>query len=288
MNCACVFSLDDAYVIPFKVFFHSLIVTNSISKSTPIFILHTTTLSQNSIEGLESFLSLYERNASFLNATFLVPPDMPLREGHYISQATYYRLFIAEILPLDVTHVVYLDCDMIAINSIGDLFEYEYSSPIAAVDQLSSWQSVRLWGDVGGPYFQAGVILASLKYWRDENLSSLFISIAKENKDRLLCDDQDVLNIAFKNNWTRLPIGFNVEEGALKSLPHDWILQNIKIAHFSGLSKPWNSYNSSPFVAYWDKAYSEVYGIPFNREEYKPAFSLRANIKKALKVLARN
>jgi len=280
MNTACIFSLDDAYLVPFKVFFHSLIVTNSIPESTPIFILHTSALSSYSIEDLRRFLSLYGRNASFKDASSLVPLDLPLREGAYISQATYYRLFIAEILPYDVTHVVYLDCDMIAINSVRELFEFNYTTPIAAVDQLSPRQSVRLWGDVGGLYFQAGVILASLKYWRDNNVSSLFISIVKEHRERLFCDDQDVLNIAFKNNWTPLSIGFNIEEGAIKSLPHQWILDNIKIAHFSGPSKPWNSYSDSPFVDYWDQAYKDVFGFPINRTEFKPKFSLLSSINK--------
>jgi lipopolysaccharide biosynthesis glycosyltransferase len=285
MKCACTFSLDDAYVIPFKVFFHSLIATKSIPEPTPIFILHTAALSPSSIQDLEIYLSLYGRTASFLDATSVFSTDLPLREGAYSSQATYYRLFIAEMLPDDVTHVVYLDCDMIAINSIRDLFEFEYSTPIAAVDQLSPWQSVRLWGDAGGPYFQAGLILASLKYWRDNHLSSLFISIAKENKDRLFCDDQDVLNIAFQHNWTPLPIGFNVEEGAIKSLSCKWIRDNIRIAHFSGPSKPWNSYNASPYLVYWDQAYKEVFGSPFNRNRFKPSFSLRAYIKKVARAI---
>jgi len=285
MYCACTFSLDDAYVMPFKVFFHSLISTESIPESTPVFILHTAALSPSSIEDLENYLKLYGRTASFLDASSVVSSDLPLREDAYISQATYYRLFIAEILPVDVTHVVYLDCDMIAIRSIRALFEFEYSTPIAAVDQLSPWQSVRLWGDAGGPYLQAGLLLASLQYWRDNHMSSLFISIIKENRDRLFCDDQDVLNIAFQHNWTPLPIGFNIEEGAIKSLTYQWIEEHIKIAHFSGPSKPWNTFNSSPYLIYWDQAYKEVFGTPFNRNQFKPAFSFRAYIKKVVRAL---
>jgi lipopolysaccharide biosynthesis glycosyltransferase len=285
MNCACIFSLDDAYVLPFKVFFHSLLATKSIPESTPVFILHTASLGSKSIANLENYLEDCGRTAFFLDGSSLIPPNLPIREGAYISQASYYRLFIADILPDDVTHIVYLDCDMIAVQSISELFELEYSTPVAAVDQLSPWQSVRLWGDTGGPYFQAGVMLASLNYWRENQMSSVFKSIVRENRDRLVCDDQDVLNIAFKNNWTPLSIGFNVEDGAIKSLSPQWLSENTKIAHFSGSAKPWNSCKDSPYLAYWDQAYREVFGVSFNRNQFKPPFSLRTYIKKVARAL---
>jgi lipopolysaccharide biosynthesis glycosyltransferase len=279
MKCACIFSLDDAYVVPFMVFFHSLIGTDSVPESTPLYFLHTSSLNLESQNTLSGHLARYNRTATFLDVSLSVPSDLPIWKGSYYSLANYFRLFIADILPPDLTHAVYLDSDMIAIRCVNELFEYKYPTPIAAVDQLSPWQSVRMWGDAGGSYFQTGVMLASLTHWRENHLSSLFISIINENRDRLLCVDQDVLNIAFRNNWTPLPIGFNVEVEAIKSLSAEWLSNNVRIAHFSGPDKPWNTYDR-PYVSYWDQAYKDVFGVSFNRDQFKPSFSLRTYIKK--------
>jgi lipopolysaccharide biosynthesis glycosyltransferase len=99
MNSACVFCIDDAYVMPFQVFFHSLEATASIPASAPLFILHTAALSKESIVSLQMFLGRYGRSASFQDATALIPEDLPIRPGDHVSPATFYRLFIAEICP---------------------------------------------------------------------------------------------------------------------------------------------------------------------------------------------
>jgi len=285
MKCACVFSLDDGYVTPFKVFFQSLIATESIPGATPIFILHAADLSASSIDDLISYLAIYGRSAHFLDASSLVPSNLPIPVGTNYTPATYYRLFIADILPEDITHVVYLDADIVAIRSIQELFRFRYETPIAAVDHLSPYQAVRLWGECAGPYFQAGVILISLEEWRKRNFSSLFLSIISKQPERLGCVDQDVLNIAFKDNWTPLPIGFNVEEGAVNSLPSAWLADHIRLAHFSGLRKPWNTFNPSPYTSYWDQAYKGAFGAAFDRKELMPPVALSTRIKHVAKKL---
>ena len=177
---------------------------------------------------------------------------------------------------------------MVVINCMADLFGTTYPTPIAAVDHLSPYQSVRLWGESGGSYFQAGVMLASLNTWRMKDMSAEFIAIISENKHRLGCVDQDVLNIAFKDNWTPLPIGYNIEEGALRSLSPQWLDDHVKIAHFSGLKKPWNSFNPSPYTSIWDQAYEDAFGVPFNREQLKPPVSFRTKVKTLIKSFLRH
>lgn len=101
-----VFSIDDAYVMPFKVLWHTLIKTDSIPSKTPIFILHADTLSTESIDDLKLFSERYGRSVSFLNAERFVPNDLPL--SHHISKATYYRLYISSILPSNLFSARYV------------------------------------------------------------------------------------------------------------------------------------------------------------------------------------
>ena len=59
MNSAWLFCIDDAYLMPFPVFFHSLEATASIPRTTSLFILHTADLSIASISTLQAFLGRY-------------------------------------------------------------------------------------------------------------------------------------------------------------------------------------------------------------------------------------
>ena len=271
MNTACVFCIDDAYVMPFQVFFHSLEATSSLPTDTPIFILHTTGLSGASIITLQDFLGRYGRTASFMDATDLIPSDLPIRPDDHVSPATFYRLFVAEILPSEIEQVVYLDADMLALRSIADLFTQPVNELVAAADHLSPGDQLRLWGERGGSYFQAGVLVIPLRLWREQGIMKRFLQVMADERHRIQWWDQDVLNIALRDRWKRLPIWCNVCEAVHRALPLSQIEAQASLIHYSGSSKPWNAYNPSPFTKYWDKGFAAAYGHPFDREALRPS-----------------
>ena len=281
MNSACVFCIDDAYVMPFQVFFHSLEATSSIPASTPIFILHTAALSSESIVTLQVFLGRYGRSASFLDATALIPEDLPIRPGDHVSPATFYRLFIAEILPSDIEQAVYLDADMFALRSIAHLFDEPVQELVAAADHCSPTDEFRIWGERGGTYFQAGVLVIPLRLWREQVILQQFLKVMANEQERIQWWDQDVLNIALEDRWQRLSIWCNVCASVHKALPLPLIESNVALIHYDGRSKPWNAYNPSPFTGHWDQGYKAAFLQPFNRKALRPA--LRSRFKTAVR-----
>ena len=270
MNSACVFCIDDAYVMPFQVFFHSQEATGSIPASTSLFILHAAALSSESIEMLQAFLGRYGRVASFVDATALIPEDLPIHQGDHVSPATFYRLFIAEILPPNIDQAVYLDADMLALRSIAPLFNEPVQDLVAAVDHCSPADGVRLWGERGGTYFQAGVLVIPLQTWREQNILQRFLDVMANEQDRIQWWDQDVLNIALRDSWQRLPIWCNVCEAVHRALPLPLIEAQAALIHYSGSSKPWNAYNPSPFTAKWDLGHEAAFRQPFSRKALRP------------------
>lgn len=270
MKVACVFSLDDAYVMPFQVFYHSLEATDSIPSSIQIFILHTEALSSESMKELHAFLSRYGRSAAFLDASQLIPADLPIRPGDHVSPATFYRLFIAEILPPDIDQAVYLDADMLALRSIAALFNEPVQDLVAAVDHCTPVNEMRLWGERGGTYFQAGVLVIPSQKWREQNILQRFLDVIANEHFRIQWWDQDVLNIALRDSWQRLPIWCNVCEAVHRALPLHLIEAQAALIHYSGSSKPWNAYNPSPFTAQWDLGHEAAFRQPFNREALRP------------------
>lgn len=269
---ACIFSLDDSYILPFRVFFHSLCASNSIPKNCALFVLHTNSLSPESILLLQNFIGQYGFEIHFRDASDVIPSNLPIGERDHVSLSTFYRLFVAEILPQDVEHAVYLDSDMIVLRSIRELFYIELDEPslLAAVDHCAPAQGLRMWGAIGGGYFQAGVLVIPIKRWRERLLSSAFVQAMHAASDKIQWWDQDVLNLVIANNWTRLPIWFNVCHSHLALLEQPEIEERAYIIHYSGAHKPWNAYAASPLNHLWDSAYESLFGSKFDRMSLRP------------------
>jgi len=265
MMRALVFSIDDAYVMPFKVLWHSLMTTASVPDQIPIFILHEATLSPASITDLTDFFRKYERSADFLDASAYVPDNLPLADGDHVSKATFYRLFIASILPSRVSSVVYLDSDAVVIRSVRELFEVELDLPVAACNHFRAVDEFRLCGPLGGSYFQGGVLVIDLDAWREQILEESFKEIMAAERERIRWWDQDVLNIAFSGKWQRIPVWYNVSRDALQAMPVDCALENARFLHFDGSRKPWRTVNQHPLDYIWYDAYCEAFGSDFDK-----------------------
>jgi lipopolysaccharide biosynthesis glycosyltransferase len=284
MISACVFCIDDAYVMPFQVFFHSLEATASIPPGAALFILHTEALCSASITTLEAFFSRYGRSAAFVDATALIPADLPIRPGDHVSPATFYRLFIAEILPPEIDQAVYLDADMLALRSIAPLFDEPVQGLVAAADHCSPANEIRLWGERGGTYFQAGVLVIPLHTWREQGILQRFLHVMASEQQRIQWWDQDVLNIALRDRWQRLPIWCNVCEAVHQLLPLALLEAQSALIHYSGSNKPWNAYHPSPFTARWDQGYEATFHQTFDREALRPPLPpLRSRLKTAVR-----
>jgi lipopolysaccharide biosynthesis glycosyltransferase len=262
---ALVFSIDDAYVMPFKVLWHSLMQTASVPEKTPVYILHTETLSEHSIYDLGSFLGKYKYSASFMDAQCSVPDELPL--SHHVSKATYYRLYLGSILPTEVTSAVYLDSDAVVLRSIRQLFELLLTSPLAAVDHMAPAEAFRLWGDLSGQYFQAGVLVIDLAKWREENYEARFAQILANKRDRILWWDQDVLNITFENDWQRLPVWYNVCRQLRYVLGTIATPDRTRFLHLDGGAKPWIVSQKHWTGDAWYRAYEATFSSRFERNK---------------------
>lgn len=277
-----VLAFDDNYVMPFKVLWHSIMQTNSLPLETPVFILHTQSLSEKSISDISYFAENYKTYFHFIDASDYITQNLPI--SHHISDATYYRLYMASLIPNWVSTIIYFDTDIVVAKSIKYLFELALNCPIAATDHFSINDAIRLWGSESGQYFQAGVLIVNLETWRSRNLEKTFTKIIEEHTDRILWWDQDVLNIAFENNWQRIPVWFNVSNSVRRYIDKKTIQKETIIYHFDGKGKPWNNLADVKFSEMWYKMYEEVFKKEFNMKlTRRPVYRIIASkIKKCL------
>lgn len=142
----------------------------------------------------------------------------------HFSLNTYFRYFIADLKP-DLDKALYLDCDMVVIGDITEIYDINVDNyGIAAVPYICNdrkysktchykWvmaQKQRLNMKASSLYFNAGLLLMNLQYIRKNNLKQQFINKTTELKDIITCPDQDVLNIIFENKYKILPLQYNI------------------------------------------------------------------------------
>ena len=226
------------------------------------------------------------------NIIFVKIPENSLNQVFVsggITRAAYFRLAIPNILPKTVNKVIYLDCDLIVLDDIVNLWNLDMcQKPVAATEDfgiLSSTSKCRekeinLNWKKEYSYFNSGVLLIDVMLWRKNNYASQLIELVQTHKFRH--HDQDALNYLFMNNWTSLPLCWNVippvfnmnlsiiknkimRQNALKAL------NNISIIHYAGGYKPWE------YKIY--KGFNEGYYEYLGKTEYKNAKMPQPNKK---------
>jgi lipopolysaccharide biosynthesis glycosyltransferase len=170
----------------------------------------------------------------------------------YITSATFGRLALPNVLPLDVDRVLYLDADLLVVGDLSPLCTYHLDgAAMAAVREPSDpyfWSrnglehvftlDVNPWT----PYFNAGVLVMDLPLFRELEVHRRCLEYVAEHRPARM--DQDALNIVLRNRIAELPTVWNVENYFFKSLSrrtrYETLLAKAKALHYVGRSKPWN------------------------------------------------
>lgn len=197
----------------------------------------------------------------------------------HISAATYYRLLVSEILPITVDKAIYLDCDIIVKDSLQDLWNTNIDNyAIGVVHQM--WQEIDDASRLGYPveygYFNAGVLLINLKYWRDNSISSKLVNYLTSNYDTILMHDQDALNAVLHDKSFTLPCKWNMlhyffypDSKTIKGF-----FKGKLINDYSEYKKQLRHYRKKPIIIHYvskPKPWKEGCLHPFVKEYYKYA-----------------
>lgn len=177
--------------------------------------------------------------------TFIVPP------GH-ITQAMYYRYLFAELLPPEITKIIYLDADIICKGDILSLWQTDLQGKVLGA--VRDWGEAKSCDRIGlkkGRYFNSGVLLMDLVKWRRQKLTQkLFQWLDKVVDTKILWGDQDALNGVLDGEFTELPKKYNcivINNTVLKAAAEDVIV------HYIDYVKPWHIYyyDSDEKKLYW-------------------------------------
>lgn len=245
-----VISTDNAYVMPAGILIYS-VCQNNVRENIYFHVLTDTSLTEANRQALKNITDFAGKTIYFHNIDPRITQGCPVgRDGLPVS--AYYRLYISDILPEKIKKVLYLDCDMIVRHSLNELWKYDIENyaigcvPDMFTDDISSYN--RLLYSPSEGYFNSGMLLINLDYWRKHKVKNAFIDFISNYSDRILYSDQDVMNYVLRKQKLNLPLRYNVQDGFLWKYPKmSWTyfeelaeaVSNPTILHYNTRNKPW-------------------------------------------------
>lgn len=179
--------------------------------------------------------------------------DLPLKNdkitGH-ITKEAYFRLYAPFFLPSDLDRILYLDCDIICIDNIDELYWSNFNDNIIVgcvnVDLGNGSYNDRLNLPKDNLYINSGVLLFNLlDYRKNVSIDSLNEFII-ENASILDYQDQDVVNKMLCGHIGLCPIDYNFQ---ITTLLYP---EGGKIIHYTGPNKPWyDDYNMPDYAVHY-------------------------------------
>jgi lipopolysaccharide biosynthesis glycosyltransferase len=252
---------DENYAMPCGVLIQSILYTNPDIEIR--FHIISTNLSDRSKNNFHKIIENTRSTIIFYNIDLDRLNGLPPLNG---SVATYIILFIANILPCEIKKILYLDADMIVVDSLRKLWEIDITGyPAAGAfsimnDDIRNYN--RLDYDCSKGYYNIGTQLINLDYWRENNILEKSLLFIKNNPDKLKYCEQDVLNVILMGKWKTVSPRFNFFQNYYMPI-EDLLIRkqlyaeiecariNPCIIHFISNPKPWHREYNMPLTTIW-------------------------------------
>ena len=260
-------TLDQNYIGPFRTMLKSLVVNNP-QETVHVWLLHSRIPSE-ALEALTEYCNAQRVTLTAVQVDPTIFTGAP-RSKRYPPEM-YYRLLAPLLLPPSVEKILYLDPDILVINSVRPLWEtlldghvFAAASHSIVPDMVDDVNRMRLGTD--HPYFNTGVILMDLKSAREAVNAGDIFEYVREHSAELLLPDQDVFNHLYGAYTKQVDdVIWNYDGRRFSAYllnsngkcDMDWVMQNTVFLHFCGKQKPWKSTHSSRFSALY-KHYMQI------------------------------
>lgn len=250
-------SLDENYLPQLRVMLVSLHLNNP-GMICRIYLLHRS-ISAESISKLRKDLAKMGDTLCPIYVEKTLFAKAPVSSRY--PQEMYYRLLAAQLLPPSLDKVLYLDPDILIINSIRPLWETKLGNNLFAAashsgktELISGVNNLRL--GTSGSYFNSGVLLINLAQCRQNVHPEEIFQYVNDHKAELLLPDQDVLNALYGKQirplddliWNYDVRNYQEYRVATHGVATvGWVMEHTAILHFCGRDKPWKRHYNRRF-----------------------------------------
>ena len=259
MATSLLVTLDENYIEQMKVLMTSIYINNP-GQIFNIYLIHSG-ISDEKLDALESNLS------KFSYKFFPIKAEEGLFSSARVTdrypKEMYYRLLAGELLPENLDKIIYIDPDILVINSLKEIWEtdirdflFAAASHTGKTDMANNVNKIRLGTDTD--YYNSGFLLINLKRAREEIVPEEIFAYADRNYKNLLLPDQDILNAMYGDRVLALKDSIynydarNYSSYLLRSKGVEdlaWVLENTVVLHFCGRDKPWKKNHRTKFTA---------------------------------------
>ena len=273
-----VFASDNNYVPMVTTTIYSMLRNASDAYRYDIVVLHEGIEWENQ-ERMKAFFGQFENaGLQFCDVSRFVDQYELTTNNPHISNETYYRFLIQELLPY-YSKVLYLDSDLIVKGDVAELFSVDLGDNLLAavrdVDYCGNLNMkdgirMRYTKEVLGmrrpyDYFQAGVLVLNTKAMRKLHPMEKWLEFASD--DRYIYNDQDILNAHCQGRVKYLDYDWNVMTDCFGRIGNVFSFapcaifdafndsrNHEKIVHYAGAQKPWKMMGCDRFDLYWEYA----------------------------------
>lgn len=233
------FAVNNAYAEKLAVAITSVLANNT--DEYIHFYCITTDFSEDSKKLINSLKKAFHN----WDITYLSPNSVDFENLqlniNYISIETYYRYVIAEMLPNE-DKCLYLDADLIVNGSLKELWETPLNDNYCAGVSDLYIEHIGHKGKIGFEendlYINAGVLLLNLRLLRQDNMSEKLLANTIKLQDKTIYQDQDIINITFKEHILALNNIYNFTSADAKYFSDK--RKKAIVVHYTGAVKPWH------------------------------------------------
>jgi lipopolysaccharide biosynthesis glycosyltransferase len=242
-------TLNSKYIIPLKVMLKSLFLNNPEVIFT-IYLMHSS-IKAEELEDLDKYIKTQGSQLKIVEIEDSYFMDAPILL-HYTKEM-YYRLLAFKFLPQDINHILYLDPDILVINSVKALYEIDMKGYLYAAAShdgitIKEINKLRLSPYEIDAYYNSGILLMNLELQRQFVNEQAIFELVEKNKPKLIMPDQDIINVLYSKKIKKLDEKlynydarhynyYKITSNGLWDM--DNVIRNTVILHFCGKKKPW-------------------------------------------------
>ena len=252
-------TIDENYIEPLEVMLFSLFKNNPDFRGN-VWLIHQT-IPEEDIEKMTDWVNKFSWSLKTIKVDDHFFDDAKTDERY--PKEMYFRLLCGEILPTNIKRILYLDPDILVINSLESLWRLDLEGSLLGaathkgVTNISSGiNNIRLSTD--HDYYNSGVMLIDVVQARKIiDIESINQAIEKFG-NLLFLPDQDILNHLYGKYIREINEElWNYDSRKYMSYlarsrgNHDifWVMTNTSIIHFCGEAKPWQKKHDTRFTA---------------------------------------
>lgn len=229
------FNIDINFFRPTGVTITSILENNSNMKFA--FHIFTDAVSKKDLEALEKTTVKYKQSCYVYLMDMAPFANFHIKHPRF-KKVSYFRLYMPKVLKKITRYFIYIDADLICINSMEAFKKIDLEGKVlAAVSDLPEAVKTRsdFLGLKSGKYFNSGVLWIDTEKWEENSITEKAFSYQGRDPKSFTCHDQDVLNLVMDGDIKFIDEKFNHLGCDGRKVPERCI-----IYHFFGREKPWN------------------------------------------------